>query len=227
MSAAASEDTGAAVDGDGINIPPGTYTLTLGSELVVVKDHTLKGAGAHVTIIQAASNLALAGFRVFSIGSGAVALSGVTIQHGNSRGDEGGASDGGGIFNRGTLTLTDTIVKANAAVSHGGGVFNQKASLTLINTIINGNKAGLGGGISSNSSTVNISDSTISDNKSSDSGGGIRHDEGVLILTNSTVSGNTMTRGLPSVRFGSALDQTRAPQRSHHSRWGIVTTVRQ
>jgi len=97
--------------GDTIDIPSGTYTLTLGSELLINKDLTLTGAEAGSTIIQAASHLVLADFRVLSITSGAVAISGVTIQHGNPRDDEGGRYDGRGISNRGSLTLIDSIEK--------------------------------------------------------------------------------------------------------------------
>ena len=48
------EQVESAQPGDTINIAAGTYTMT-GGELVIDKDLTLVGAGAEVTIIQAAA----------------------------------------------------------------------------------------------------------------------------------------------------------------------------
>ena len=59
---------------------------------------------------------------------------------------------GGGIVNRGTLTLTDTRVRDNRSKDDAGGIWNL-GDLTLIDSIVVGNIAsgtgGYGGGISS------------------------------------------------------------------------------
>ena len=89
-----------------IVVPMGTYTLTLGTELAIGTSLTLNGAGSGDTIIQAAASSAAATSRVFSIDSGNnVAISEVTIRHGKASGSFGD-NRGGGIFNRGTLSLT-------------------------------------------------------------------------------------------------------------------------
>ena len=74
-----------AISGDTINIPSGTYTLTLtlGLELGISKDLTLTGDGPNTTIIQAATEPGVVHFRVFNITGGNVAISSVTIRYGN------------------------------------------------------------------------------------------------------------------------------------------------
>src|SRR5262249_27589411 len=58
------------------------------------------------------------GYRIFTVDSGTtVVLSGLTITHGV-------ADYGGGIFNQGTLTLTNATVSGNSARDRGGGLYN-------------------------------------------------------------------------------------------------------
>ena len=74
-------------------------------------------------------------------------ISGVTIRNG---GKTDGFLNGGGIVNRGTLTLTNSTVSGNSAGSlgSGGGIFSF-GTLTLTNSTVSGNSAGIhGGGIS-------------------------------------------------------------------------------
>ena len=101
------EAIAAANSGDTINIPIGTYTLTLGIELTIGTSLALNGAGSGDTIIQAATSSADATSRVFEITGGPVAISGVTVQNGNTDGS------GGGIVNSDTLILTNSTVSGN------------------------------------------------------------------------------------------------------------------
>ena len=111
--------------GDTVNIPTGVYTLTLGTELTIGTNLILNGAGSGDTIIQAAASSADATSRVFNITGGAVAISGVAVQNGNTTGD------GGGISNFGTLTLTDSTVSGNTATfTVGGGIYTTLALQT-------------------------------------------------------------------------------------------------
>ncbi|MFC1484774.1 hypothetical protein ACFL6Q_06990, partial [Candidatus Neomarinimicrobiota bacterium] len=55
------------------------------------------------------------------------------------------SDDGGGIFCRGTLTVTNTLIVENAAGLSGGG-FLSKHNITLTNVTIAFNLAGVGGG---------------------------------------------------------------------------------
>ena len=179
-----------ASSGDRIDLPAGTYTLTMGSELVISKSLILAGAGDRGTIIQAATEPGVADFRVFRISSGNVAILGVTIRHGNINGE------GAGIYNRNsTLTLTNTTISNNRTVFTdttrlGGGIFNRNATLTLTNSTVSNNTAGNGGGINNNNGGILILiDSTVSGNNSP-FGGGI-YNVGTADVSNSTVSNNT------------------------------------
>ena len=183
------EAIAAALAGDTINVPIGTYTLTMGTELIINVDLTLTGAGSGDTIIQAAASSADATSRVFNITSATVAISDVTIQNANTVGA------GGGIINSfGTLTLTNSTVSENTA--GGGGGISNFGTATLTNSTVTGNTASGGGGISNEpGSTLVINSSTISGNTAKGafgSGGGIVNwVGGTVTLTGSTVSGNT------------------------------------
>ena len=77
------EAVSAASPGDEIVIPAGTYTLTLGAQLTIDSDLTLIGAGADVTIIEAATEPDVASFHIFEVTTDSnVAISEVTIRHG-------------------------------------------------------------------------------------------------------------------------------------------------
>ncbi|MGH8532075.1 MAG: choice-of-anchor Q domain-containing protein, partial [Gammaproteobacteria bacterium] len=106
-----------------------------------------------------------------------------------------GNDGGGGVFNSGTLTLTHSTVSGNSG--YGGGVFNS-GTLTLANSTVSGNRSEFDSGIH-NSGTLTLINSTVSGNRSyacghCDGTGGIDN-RGTLTLTNSTVSGNSGTYG--------------------------------
>ena len=219
--------------GETIIISPGIYTMT-GGELVIDKDLNLVGAGPEATVIQAAVSWDLAVHRVIKITEGSVvSISGVTIRYGSetstevrmipfhseavgmpSSGIEAMRAEfGGGIYNQGTLTISDSIVTENYA-GGGGGIFNG-AKITIENGSVSGNRSrGFGagifnGGIFQVSNTVienNVGGSgaglsnwgeayvmsaTFDGNRSKISGGGVyNHSIGVMTLDSSTVSHN-------------------------------------
>ncbi|MCL4742617.1 MAG: hypothetical protein KJZ54_10485 [Phycisphaerales bacterium] len=124
---------------------------------------------------------------VFSIpgdaGGGASSISGLTITGGN-------AAQGGGIFNTGELTLTNTRIDSNTA-GQGGGIYNS-GTLSLLGTTVSNNTAdGEGGGIENDGGTVSITNSTISGNTAGSAGGGVDNFGGLLTVTTSTFSNNT------------------------------------
>jgi hypothetical protein len=129
--------------------------------------------------------------RVFYVhGSGATTLSGLTITKGNS-------VDGAGIFNSGTLMLTNDTVTGNTATSstgassNNGGVDNEgTATLTKV-TISNNTALNSTGGIANGPGhSVTLVDSTISGNSAGGDIGGLYND-GTASLTNVTISGNS------------------------------------
>ena len=159
---------------------------TTGTEAIV-------GPKAGVTVSGGGST------RVFQVDSGVTAsISGLTITGGNT------ASNGAGLYNSGTTTLTDCTISGNTAIggsvtNEGGGIFNS-GTLTLTNSTISGNKAfygpgpqysSYGGGIF-NSGLLTVTSSTISGNSAAYlGGGGIDNSGGTATLNDTIVAGNT------------------------------------
>ncbi len=196
------------VAGDTVRVAIGTYTGT-GYEVVLLdKDATLSG-GWDDTFTTQTSKSTIDGQgarRGITVHTGAtVTIRSFTVQNGFD------CCQGAGIFNTGTLTITDSVIKANRTPSgDGGGVWNgwdgisaSGGTLTLNHTSIFSNVGGSqGGGIfnlqnssdSNQGGNVTLNYSTIRDN-SAWGGGGIRSSSSYgifeLTLNNSTVSGNT------------------------------------
>jgi large repetitive protein len=206
---AAIQESNALSGADIITLPAGTYTLTIpGAEeefaatgdLDILDDLTINGAGAAVTIIDA-NGLD----RIFDWCFPALAISGITVTHGEAFG-------GGGIRHVGSLTVTSCIIRDNRSNSDGGGLeafslpIPVQPRLTLIDSIVTGNSTqsfpGNGGGIRAEGFTgrLIITRNEISHNACSSSftaGGGIS--AGVFmeppILTEVTVTDNSAARG--------------------------------
>ncbi len=201
-----------AASGDTINfsLPSGTTAITLTSDqLLINKDLTITGPGANLlSVVRGrAAGKPLFKFRIIEIDAGNVTISGLTIANGNVS-----ASNGGGILDKssGTLTLTGCAISGNVASSsggttggYGGGIYFSNGSGTMIiaNCTISGNTAagsdysgnqgGEGAGIFDEGGMVNIANSTISGNAALVNGGGIFTANVMLTITNSTISGNS------------------------------------
>jgi hypothetical protein len=123
----------------------------------------------------------------------------------NSTVSNNGASSGtilpgvaAGIYNGGSLTITNSTVRENSVAGGGGGIVN-RGPLTITNSTISGNRALPGGfaGFGSNGggithtgdSRLTIINSTISGNSVPDRGGGILT-SGPLTITHSTIKEN-------------------------------------
>jgi CSLREA domain-containing protein len=240
-------NTNAAVDActtgsgaDTITVPAGTYTLTIAGagenanatgDLDITDSVTINGAGAGTTTIQAGTDATNGIDRVLQVLSGpTVSISDVTIANGKCSG-----SDGGGIYNAGTLAMTNSTFSGNRTEwpHRGGGIFNDddgtltvtnntfsgnygssgimnEGALTVTNSIFSGNSDG---GIK-NAGTLTVTNSTFSGN-SADYGGGIANEggsstgEGRAVVMNSTFSGNsTMFRGGGIYNFFGTLTVT-------------------
>ena len=106
-------------------------------------------------------------FRIMTVNFvGELTLQDTTVSGGMASGDAVAAADGGGVFNYGTLTLTDSTISGNSAAGSGGGVLS-RGPLTLTHSTISGNSARSGGGVQ-NYYTFTLTDSTISGNSASD-----------------------------------------------------------
>lgn len=201
---AAIEEANATTMADTINVPPGTYALTVASTggpnfaqsgvLFLNGEVQILGGDAASTIVDGGGKS-----RVFETEKDStISLMGLTVQNGLADG-----ANGAGILNRGHLKLADLVIKGNRAkgdplnASGGGaGIANaDTGTATLLNVRVEGNTAdGRGGGIA-NAGELQIMNSTISGNASlTDDGGGIVN-EGVLSLLLSDVSTNRAKSG--------------------------------
>ncbi len=159
--------------------------ITLGSSLpAIVNTLTIDGTGQTLTVDGADS------YGVLSVNSAATLnLNHLAITNGN-------ATNGGGIYNDGTLTVTDSTFWGNNA-TYGGGIYNYTScTLTVTNSTFWDNAAATVGGGIINYGTLTVTNSTFSDNTATtDEGGGIGNIAGTLTVTNSTFVGNTAPYG--------------------------------
>jgi hypothetical protein len=166
------------------------YVIDIQSQLpAFTGETTVMGPGADKLTIRRPST-ATSEYRIMQVDTGAnVTVSGVTITGGRDL-------SGGGILNRGTLTLIQAAVSGNAATSGPGGGINNSRTLTLIQTVVSGNgsTSGSGGGVY-NVDTLLLIQTTISGNTAFSLGGGIQNLGFTLRLIQSTVSGNTAASG--------------------------------
>jgi hypothetical protein len=167
------------------------YTIQLGSELFIDDDVTITGPVASRVIVSGEDVT-----RVFSINTGkTVSISNLTIANGR-------ANVGGGIYNLGNLTITNSTLRGNKAVEpfgDGGAIDSDNGTLTIINSTISGNTAnGGGGGIHHcGGSTATLTNVTITGNRanaddaSPGEGGGIEQvSSSTITLNNTIVAGN-------------------------------------
>ncbi|MFK8111753.1 MAG: choice-of-anchor Q domain-containing protein [Rubripirellula sp.] len=195
---------------DRINIPVGTYTLTLTGQgeqqsitgdLDITSDVILQGAGASETIIDAAGI-----DRAIDVVRGNVVINGITVRGGFIEDEDDPVEGaGGGIRNEDTLTVADSVITGNVS-NIGAGVANYNGSLRVERSSISGNGAPTtttrGGGIANYSNydpaVLEIIDSTISGNQAT-AGGGINNrsfdGSASTTISQSTISGNTAQTG--------------------------------
>jgi uncharacterized repeat protein (TIGR01451 family)/CSLREA domain-containing protein len=193
-------------------------TITLSSNLPSInEDLTLTGPGASVLTVNAAGN-----DQVFTIDSGSVAISGLTMTGATITATGATFTTGSAVLNYGNLTVTDSsitgnrgrfgagiasygpellversTITGNIAPNSGGGVLVQGGAATIRNSTIadNGGVNDFGGGIVNFVGTVTVENSTISGNSGGSTGGGIANSEGTLVVRNSTISSNSATFG--------------------------------
>ena len=199
-----------------------TYRLSLGpagddaaanGDLDITCDLTITGAGAGLTIINGGGL-----DRVFDVrSSGNLTISNVTIQGGDSAGNGGGvqvnagsqltlnnviisgnqAGQGAGLYNAGTVLLTDVEFSNNgfAATATGGGLHNA-GDATLNRVTISGSQADTGAGIYNDNSATNLSltNVTLSGNTAASTGGGL-YTRASANIVNSTLTLNSADTG--------------------------------
>lgn len=104
-------------------------------------------------------------------------------------------SSGGGIYNLGTLTISNTLLSGNMSPGFGGGLFNhQLGSLTINNSTITGNSASGGGGVTSYGSSIFKDNKIVGNVAHTLSGGGILN-YGASTLDKNIISDNLANNG--------------------------------
>ncbi len=193
-----------ASSGDTINIAAGTYT----DNIVLNKSLTFIGAGASTTVLDGGGSS-----NVLWIGGGnTVTLSGITIQNGS-------ASEGAGIYNYGTLSLTQVIVTNNTASSLGGGILNGGVLTITNSTISNNTSTSQGAGIFNTGGQLWLDKVAIVNNDANGNTGGIHNQSGgTADLTNVTISGNN---GYGMLSTASAVI-TATNSTIANNQWGVI-----
>jgi hypothetical protein len=191
-----------ATDGDTITFGvTGTINLT-GALPNLTHNIRIDGPGPDLLTVRRDTG---GNYRIFTVSAGTIAISGLTITHGNP-------ADyvGGGIWNGGSLTLSDCTVSDNQAAGGqyglgGGGILNW-GSLTVTHCTISGNVTGGDGGGIDNHNEATVNESMITDNDAggSDGGGGIRN-YGEMTVNSSTISGNFGGGGFDSLGEGGGI----------------------
>jgi CSLREA domain-containing protein len=164
-------------------------TILLGSTLPAIDDDlTIDGSGQSVTV---SGNNAV---RVMIVSpSKALHLQRLNVA-------DGAAPNGGGVYNFGTLTVTNSTFSNNSAAGLGGGIYNDNdfgATVNITGSTFAGNSAREGGGVYNDKATLTVTDSTFSGNSTSSSslltngGGGVFNNEGTLTVTGSIFANNS------------------------------------
>jgi predicted outer membrane repeat protein len=188
-----------------------TITLTNG-EIRIDKDLTITGPGAAVLTVQRDPNYRFVS-RIFKIEAGrTVAISGLTITRGRLTTEQGA-----GIYNSGTLTLTNSTLSDNVSTdplsASGGGIYNSGV-LTVDNSIFENNVAGGGGGAIATRNVMTLTNSMIANNRAGAVGAGIfvsglLSNKPRVVIGQSTISGNsTTTNRYPNSGGGAINNQT-------------------
>ena len=159
----------------------GTIVLTVGFLPFFTSDVTVDGGG-RITID------AQDGGRVLAVADGrTVNLVGLTLTGGLS-------TDGAGILNAGTLTVSNSTITRNESTGNGGGITNT-GTLTLVSTTVSVNNAQQSGGGIYTTGPITVRRSTFFANVAVTDGGGIYATANSATIIASTISGNVVGSG--------------------------------
>jgi hypothetical protein len=161
-------------------------TIFLKNPLDIATNLTIDGAGSGITVTGGGAH------PVIQIDTGVVAtINALSITGGFAPG-----ATGGGIDNKGSLSLNNSTVSGNSAAS-GGGIFND-GFLSLSKSTVTGNAATSGAGIyNDGAGTMIMSGDTVNNNTATaptGHGGGVDN-FGHLTIINCTIAANLALQG--------------------------------
>ncbi|HWH35595.1 MAG TPA: hypothetical protein VNT56_09805, partial [Acidimicrobiales bacterium] len=152
-------------------------------------------SGANSSVVRSAAP-GTADFRIVHVSGTELVLSGLTIGNGSGSNPQTGTGGAGVLNSFGTLTVNESFIQNNVSSSHGGGIFS-RGTLTLTNTVLAGNRAAgsaaNGGGLWTDISAT-ITDSTVRDNTAGGGGGGIVN-LGTMTVTHTLIHANDALKG--------------------------------
>ncbi len=195
------------IDGGGVDrvfhVCPGGCTQTITLTGITIQNGLVASGGGGIR--NAADTLIVDGSiirnNIAINGGGITNLATLRIQNGSVIGGAGAGNqaytgNGGGVYNfSGSTTVDNSIVSANQADNHGGGIWSQATLLIRNGSTIGGagtgNMAGKnGGGIYNyDAGTINVDGSTISDNSAVIDGGGFYNNATLNVQNNSVIGG--------------------------------------
>ena len=116
------------------------------------------------------------------------------------------SSYGGGLASRfGTASITNSTVSSNGADSGGGGIYNGYGTLFITDSTLSGNGTGLfGAAFNARGGTSTFDNTLIANNESSQDGGAISsYLNGTIVnINNSTLSSNQASNRGGAIRIG-------------------------
>lgn len=199
---AAVQEANADAGADSIELPAGTYTLTLAGvdeyaavgDIDILNNVSLIGDGAASTIVQAGASIGALGDRIFDLGSvggysPTVAMQGLSLRYGSNF---GGAMR---ITGGSALTLRDAILHDNQSAQHGGALYQATGTaVSLERVTLRNNTAGSYGGALFSGGALTITDSRFDTNSAVDRGGAIALAAGSG--ASAVISGTAITRNI-------------------------------
>lgn len=160
---------------DTVDVPPGTYKLTLGTAISPPPGLTIAGAGASSTTIDGG------GGSTILYASGSLTVSGITFTHGMAT--QTGGNGGGGAI----------TVNGPGALTVSGSAFNANAASITNADFSGGGAIYVNGGASANVAGSTFSGNTVTANGLDNDGGGAIFVSGALTLSSDTFTGDTFT----------------------------------
>ena len=202
--------------------------IVLTNTLVISQDLTVLGPGPSELTVMRSRATNTPSFRVFDVEAGVVTLAGMTIRNGSAfSGTNIHDNLGGGILNRGSLTVSNCVIAHNSAPTtdwgtnvpdpnfrysrgFGAGIFSdQYSQLTILNSTISHNQTGplgAGGGICTfNLATYFAEGCTLNGNFAGLQGGGVNFQGQTGTMQNCTITHNATSDADPSAGGGSGI----------------------
>jgi len=191
---AAIQESNALVGTDIVNVPGGTYTLSITGtgedsaatgDLDITADVVINGNAVSPTVIDANAI-----DRVMEVLGAGATISNLTIRNGNVIGNGGGIS----VDSSGSLTVTASTFTGSTADDDGGAISTDGGSVVLTNVTLSGNTGLRRGGGLNCEGPCTLTNVTVSANtEGADGGGGVRVRPGsaTLTLRNTIIANNS------------------------------------